>query len=316
MTRPSPSRAREPLPLILAAVLCILHSALLTGCVSAPPSPPPSPVDVYLDVDPGYATAFAARTGSLNTPCHIILAPGERRPVKLVAAGHHDLDLILDADDIRAHNGPPVDGCYLYRVKLVSANSATLVVTSTPDEAEVLLDGNRAGTTPLSLSNLNPGPRSLRLVHPDCFPLGEEIELPPGQTLRIERRLESRTIPLYRELIRKEPAVMTHYAELAHLYVLRGEFANATQVFNEGVDALLNNKKPIEARRFFMEIDRTYTRWYAYPPETPGNQIRPALRAVLQQCIDRKAWPAPSCKAELAAMDNYDRGLIKVGKKK
>lgn len=308
---PSPVRlARWSLPLILLA-------ALLAGC-AAPPPPPPTPavIDVYLDVNPGYATAFLPGGGSLNTPCHILLKPGERRALKLVAAERRDVDLILDADDVLARCGPPVEGCYLYRVDLVSANSATLVIATTPEDAEVLLDGNRVGSTPLSLPNLEPGPRALRLTHTDCFPIGEEINLPPGQTLRIERRLESRTIPLYREMIRKNPAVMTHYAELAHLYVLRGEFAHAAAVFNLGVDALVANPRPVEARRFFMEIDRTYTRWYRYPQETPDNQVRPALRLVLQQCIDRKAWSVSACRASLAAMDAYDKGLVTAGKKK
>ena len=316
MARSRTGSVRWPLPLILCSALCILHSAFLSGCATSPVAPAPSVVDVYLDVNPGQATAFLPGGRSVVTPCHILLKPGERRAVKLVAAEHRDVDVVLDADEIAARNGPPVEGCYLYRVDLVSANSATLVIATTPEDAEVLLDGNRVGSTPLSVVNLSPGPRALRLTHPDCFPIGEEIQLPPGQTVRIERRLESRTIPLYRELIRKEPAVMTHYAELAHLYVLRGEFAHAMDVFGQGVAALVANPKPVEARRFFMEIDRTYSRWYRYPPETADNQIRPALRALMQQNLDRKVWFLGSCRASLAVMDNYDKGLVTAAKKK
>ncbi len=274
------------------------------------PGPPPAPFDLYLDTEPVPATAFLPEGGSAVTPFRLRLEPGERKLLKLVSADHKDMDLLLDADEIAARYGPPVEGCRLLRVQLTSARSATLLVETTPEGAEVFLDGNRVGSTPIVLSNLTPGLRALRLAHPDCFPHSEELLLPPGQTLRAERRLESRVIPLYRELIRKEPAVMTHYAELAHLFVLRGEFAHAAEVFNQGVEALAT-LKTTEARRFFMEIERTYTRWYRYPEETPQNQIRPALRETVQRCLDRKAAPASTCRALLTAMDNYDHKFVR-----
>jgi hypothetical protein len=63
-----------------------------------------------------------------------------------------------------------------------------LVVVATP-WAEVFVDGDRKGLTPLPALVLPPGSHMVELRHPDFRPLRRTIELKPGEQTRLSVNL-------------------------------------------------------------------------------------------------------------------------------
>jgi hypothetical protein len=271
----------------------------------------PARVLVTVQSQPAMATVFSGGAGIGVTPVTLTLRPQERVTLRLVRKDCADTEAVVDARLL-----PPPQGAqrffgrlapprYAMTVSMRPAAEAELSVVTRPEGADVFLDGARVGTTPLSLRALQPGTHSLRLAHPTCFPHAEEIALKAGEPLRVERALESKVEAFYRDAIGKEPGLLTNYAELAHHHVVEGEFPKAVEVLRQGVAALKREDAALHAR-FFAEITQIYTRYYAYPPEKPGYKLRPALRALIKETMDKGLYNAKTLEGFLKQMDNYD----------
>ena len=72
-----------------------------------------------------------------------------------------------------------------------AANSpGSLAVTSRPSGAQVFVDDNVIGTTPLLLSDVAVGPRRLRLELPGYKTFTASVEIKPGARSRVAASLE------------------------------------------------------------------------------------------------------------------------------
>jgi hypothetical protein len=59
-----------------------------------------------------------------------------------------------------------------------------LLVLVTP-WADVSIDGNVVGQTPLARIPLSPGPHSVLITHPDYQPFPRKVTIQPGETFRL-----------------------------------------------------------------------------------------------------------------------------------
>ena len=66
-----------------------------------------------------------------------------------------------------------------------------LVLNSTPAMAEIYIDGERKGETPMRINKLNVGKHSLRLVKEDYKPLNKSFNIEDGKTLELEEKMEA-----------------------------------------------------------------------------------------------------------------------------
>ncbi|HCF61463.1 MAG TPA: hypothetical protein DFS52_26140 [Myxococcales bacterium] len=112
------------------------------------------------------------------TPYSGQILPGERK-VKLELASHVALEKVLDV---------PVRGALVVSETL-EKNPARLVIAAGPEGAGISVDGKRLGTDKVE-QTLRPGKHRIVLDLEGFVPLAEEIEIQPGQTLTLERRLE------------------------------------------------------------------------------------------------------------------------------
>lgn len=290
---------------VVAAVVCAGGTAAVLYLSSSPQ------VLVTVQSDPPNATVFSGGTGLGVTPVMLTLRPGEKRSLRLVRRDCADTEAVVDTRVL-----PPVKGMqrffvryapprYALTVAMKTAAEAELSVTTRPDGAEVFLDGTRVGTSPLSLRALQPGTHSLRLAHPQCFPHSEEIALKAGEPLRLDRTLESKVVAFYRDAIQKEPGLLTNYAELAHHYTVEGEFPQAVEALRQGIAVLKRDDATLQSR-FFAEMIQIYTRYYAYPPDSPTYKLRPALRALMKEVREKELYATKTVDGYLKQMDNYD----------
>lgn len=88
------------------------------------------------------------------------------------------------------------------RMSRAASQVAVLTITSIPPGARVTLDGADVGVAPLTLSELDPGPRHLSLDHEGRERWGQEVVLEAGGATRVEAHLADRA-PLRRWRIRR-----------------------------------------------------------------------------------------------------------------
>jgi hypothetical protein len=300
-------RGRSGFGRILAALWGL---SLLYVLLHAIPSGAPA-ATVVVRSDPANATVFGEQGEIGVAPVTLLLGEGERQRLRLVRKDCRDAEVTVEADAFIPRDGlarlkwmmHPVPG--EITVRLSSTADASLAVTADPAGTEVFLDGTRLGVAPLSAGGLAPGPHHVRFAQPDCIPLSEDVVLEAGKETRLHRALEDKVVLYYQQVIRKEPGVLTHYAELAHHYVVKGQFKEAGDALRAGLEAA---KLPgaRELPRFWPEIEHIYTRYFIYPKDTPENKIRPALRAIVQSALDRGIGRREELEGCLKRMEQYD----------
>ena len=106
-------------------------------------------------------------------------------------------------------------------VMLEPVELARLIVESTPEGAQVFIDRENRGATPLTLLHIAPGTYQVEIRKPRHLPVTREIEIAPEETHRLAVQLKSDEERHYLEAIAREPDKLGHYIELLHIYTLK-----------------------------------------------------------------------------------------------
>jgi len=269
-------------------------------------------VHVLVRSNPARASVFDDCGEVGATPVRMALAPGDRRSLRLVKRDHRDAEICVEANDYLPHGlrdrlrrlAFGIEGEVM--VHLVSSATSALVVTTEPAGAEMFLDGRRVGMTPFSREKMSPGRRMLRIEHPECFPETVNLVLEPGEPTRVHRVLRSKVVALYRDLIAKQPGSLMHHTDLAHYYVLKGDFDGAVAALRSGLDAL---KRPdaTDKTRYFSELWKIHTRYYSYPAEKGKPKLRPLCRELMETVLEKKLGNPKQIRNFLKRMKAYDK---------
>lgn len=262
---------------------------------------------------PPRATVFNETGRQIGvTPIRLRLQPEERVVLLLVRKGCRDKEVVIEWSKLFPQ-GVGNRICAAFRepvgemmVGLDSRIGATLVVTTEPIGVEVFLDGVRLGIAPLTRKHLAAGTQTLRFACPNYFPKSKQITLEAGKETPVHVVLKSKIVVLYKDLIRKEPHVMTHYAELAHHHVQAGEFKAAAEVLRQGLAAVAKGNT-VDPERYFSELNQIYIRYYHYPEETEENKIHPVVRALVQEALDKKLWIRKRLTQIMQGFNRYDK---------
>ena len=165
--------------------------------------------------------------------------------------------------------------------------ACVLLCRSVPEGADVLLDGEFRGTTPLELTGLSPKAYELSIKLADREPVNRRIRWKEGETRQtVEVRLASQTIEFYRKKLAEEPLNLLHYADMGHHLVLEGELVEAMSVFKEGLKQILDGKRPRDPFRLWAELDRVVTVQYMYGDERTVEVARRILLGMLDELWD------------------------------
>ncbi len=262
---------------LLAAAAVFGLSPALRARLLRPAAPK---VPLKLNSTPPGADAFVDDVRVGVTPTEAAVAPGPHR-VRLVLRGHLPWHEEVDP------SATPEVAPTLKRVKL-----ATLVVESDPDRAEVFLDEERRGATPVEIRDVEAGPHTLRILKEPLYqPIIQRIELKEGEARRISVRLESGLESLYVERIKKEPGKLSNYTELLHVHVLNGEAEKAVATVAQAVGAMGSAEvTPTDLGQFFDEL-RRIVRGQAGALDATG---KAKLQATLLALLEKLLQKAPS----------------------
>ena len=118
--------------------------------------------------------------------------------------------------------------------------AATLLVSASKPDTEVVLDGRFVGKTgkeqPLSIPNVGLGQHELRLLKPNYVPYRARIDVTRAGSLRIHGKLISRQESSLLSLIAKEPDSALLYTELGHLRMVNKEFDKAMAAYKKALE--------------------------------------------------------------------------------
>ena len=262
---------------------------------------------------PSEATVFDESGRKIGiTPLRMRLEAGERIILRLVRRNCRDKEIVVEADKLIPPGAwAPVRNIFKEdeverTVVLAPVAGARLAVSTDPAGAEVFLDGVRLGIAPLRHKNLSPGTHTLRLVKAEYFGERESLVLEADKETSVHTVLRSKVVVLYRDLIKKQPKLMTHYTELAHHYVLAGKFKAAEEVLREGLAALAKGGTTLSSR-YFQELGNIYIRQFHYPEETEENKIRPAIRSLVQEALAKNIGAKKTLQRLIQQFDRHDK---------
>lgn len=269
------------------------------------------------------AYARAGRGGALRVQSEpegaSVFVDGEFRGVTPIAvarlsSGAHAVRLEKSGYRAAFASADPSGGPRLGCVRLEPVPTGALDVTSTPSGADVYLEGEFRGVTPISLDGLRPGPRALRVEKTNFRPAGSRIVVPAdGRTAR-KFELADRVLEYLIRAVEGEPDSVLANMELGQYLVARDQVERGLKHYRRGMmagsekyiracasgvgaDTVLGHRKRIERQ---MQKDLKL-------PEPTGSRVRilsASLRRELEEACPRAIISALSRARQLEAVGN------------
>jgi tetratricopeptide (TPR) repeat protein len=253
---PSPGQPEpQPRPGRLGLLLLLLLAALGAAAVLLYPHrrrlpflAGPRLITVTITSTPEGADAFVDDRPVGPTPTQAELTPGPR-VVRIVRRGYKPWREEID---------PAATGSVAPTLQPLDLGA--LVIESQPDRANVYLDDEHRGVTPIWINNVEAGPHAVRITKEPVYqPVSQQIDLKPNETRRLSVQLVSGIEELYRSRIKAQPAKLSNYTELLHIHTIASQTQKALAVLNQALDALkAAQADPAELRQFYEELLAVY----------------------------------------------------------
>ena len=248
------------LALLAAVVFAVLTVGVEHGVLSIESTPP-------------RASAFLDGRFVGTTPLSVSDCPGGTHVLRLVRFGYASAVRELD---VRPGKGD-------VRVSLVELPGGLLAIKSTPSGADVAVDGEPRGQTPLTLKDLGTGGHPVRVTLVNYLDWIGFVEIEEGRVASLDISLQSRTEAHFLEAIRLNPKDAGYQAEFAHFNVARGEWQKAEDAIAAGLTLVA--KEPESAQymqRMFQEMDKIFQGQFKYENVRRGQEtvLNATIRAV------------------------------------
>lgn len=179
----------------------------------------------------------------------------------------------------------------ILRVTLEAAGAlGTAHCESDPPGADVFLDGEFRGRTPLVLRHLEPRAYEVTFMLANRKSVTQALEIAAGaQTKTLKVELPSLTEEYYRQQIEKAPTNTHHYADLAHHLIIEHRFADAAIVFGDAITMMIKTPGVGDTERLWSEVERVIEKQYDYGSAEEVTAARKALSRRLGELL--KAYP-------------------------
>ena len=167
------------------------------------------------------------------------------------------------------------------KTELQPRATLTLTITSAPSRAEVFLDDESRGRTPLTIKGVTSGRHALRLEREGCLPTHKSLSLAPNKDENLRLSLVFKAEQYYLSSLKKDPLNASFRTELAHVYFLRNAYDLATAQLLEAFRLVHGGKDTSGyAGRLQQEVQKTMTAFYDYGDQASITAGRKALEKV------------------------------------
>ncbi len=181
----------------------------------------------------------------------------------------------------------------------------TLVLDSSPEGAQVWLDGELRGRTPLTIRGLGGETAHLVLRRDGYAPVQRSVDLSAekSETLHLAVAMKDRRETYYLERIAKSPDDLRLYADLAHEYAIQHQLRKAAAILERGAERALQNSRLLHSepsRRLISEFDRILTRQFDYGDDAQVRKARACLAPALKRLVSKYPYGSPILYLEYA----------------
>jgi HEAT repeat protein len=234
----------------------------------------PKSVALVITSQPAKATVFVDDKYAGVTPLTVAkLSPGHHF-IKLTKRDHLPwtklVELLYPQERIRA--------------KLALKPKGSLIVTSEPSEADVYIDGEYEGKTPLTKTDLDANPYSVRIEKEHFQPWETEVEVAAGREVKAHGTLESKVEGWYLARLKRNPNDVAGHTELAHYYLVRGQLKPCVQAIAKAVEVTGNGKDTSGyTSRLIQEIDKMWGQTFQFGGDLKLADVRQALHVALHE---------------------------------
>ncbi len=129
-----------------------------------------------------------------------------------------------------SHDGYPV------HENLPKIATGKIKIEMKPEGAEVLLDGDFVGHSPLLLSDVQVGEHDLLVRKTNCNPYSRRIEVVAGQQLAYNDELEDKVLTMLNGNIAKEKYRVAHYVDLGHYLFVNNRLTEAADAYARALE--------------------------------------------------------------------------------
>jgi tetratricopeptide (TPR) repeat protein len=127
-------------------------------------------------------------------------------------------------------------------VRLVPTPAGGLTVRSRPDGAEVILDGQSRGNTPMGIDRLAPGSYQLVLRKAGHELWSQTVTVAPGPATEVTGELENSTLKFLRGAVETNPEDLHYWTELAHYLGCHDMDKESVEAFKKGLALCMSGK--------------------------------------------------------------------------
>jgi len=192
--------------------------------------------------------------GSTNNKINI---PINAKNIRISQMGYQDQIIPINSQNIPK----------TIKTKLKPICNITIQCTSTPENAQLFINGELFGNTPITIAklttcetiNLTFKKEGFQQVEQNLYIIPEETQYP------IYAKLESTTEKFYQQKIANSPT-MPNYIDLTHYYMINQKFPQAINTLKLALQSYAKNPRQ-DSKRLKSEIQRICTAQYEY-----GNQ--------------------------------------------
>lgn len=247
---------------LAAPTLALAIMLTLWGCKDA---------TITLQSDPPGATVWLGETILGRTPLALPSTLSVPTTLRLSLPGCADTTLAYDPAKASAEG--------VLRVTMQRFDDLAIRCESTPTGADVYVDGEFRGRTPVDLHHLQRRAFEIVFMMANRKSVTRTIDLTTGKSPgTVQVQLPSLTEEYYRQQIKKNPTNLHHYCDLAHHFILEHRFDDAMTVFADAIAALIKNPSLPDSSRLWSEINRVVEEQYHYGNAAEVAQARKALR--------------------------------------
>jgi len=178
--------------------------------------------------------------------------------------------------------------------KLAPKPKGALLVASEPSQADVYIDGEYEGKTPLEKKNLDANPYSVRIEKAQFIPWEGEVEVRAGEQSKVDARLKNKVEDWYLARLKENPNDVSCHTELAHYYLVQGELAKGVAAIAAAVEVMANAADTSSyGGRLAQEIAKMWEQQFAFGGGLQLPAVRKALHAAIHGVWQRHREKPP-----------------------
>lgn len=169
--------------------------------------------------------------------------------------------------------------------------SGQVTVQTEPEGAEVLVDGQAAGRSPVSVADLKLGAHQVQVTKPGYSPVEQAVVLSVEEPHATVQVTLSGLIEEYLTAhVEAHPEDVMALTDLAHELALRQDFDACLDAMAKAFDGVSVYGEELDQdaiRRVYQEVERLHSKQFEYGPDEAVAALRPRLIEAVRAAIDR-----------------------------